>query len=59
MERHEMLSLQLWMPAKETLKLLMAGSSFIFRERMLHAAPRSRLLSKHPASEERVKIFDI
>jgi hypothetical protein len=47
------------MPSKETPKLLMAGNSFIFLERMLDAIPRSRLLSKHGASEERVKIPNI
>lgn len=37
----------------------MAGNSFIFPERMLDAVPRSRLLSRYPASEEGVKLLDI
>jgi hypothetical protein len=55
MERQEMLSLS----AVETLWLLVAGNSFIFPERMLDAVPRSLLLSKHPASEDKVEIPDM
>jgi hypothetical protein len=36
------------MPSKEIVKLLIAGNSFIFRERMLDVIFQSKFLRKYP-----------